>query len=1155
MVCPACEIENRVSARFCRECGASLAERCPDCGSVVVAGQRFCDGCGYAFAATKARLVEARAPVAERRLVSVLFADLVGFTALSESRDPEEVRELLSRYFETCRRLVARYGGTVEKFIGDAVMAVWGTPVANEDDAERAVRTALDLVAAASGLADELGAEGLRLRAAVLTGEAAVTVGAVGEGMVAGDLVNTAARVQAEADPGAVLVGDATRRATEAAIAYEEVGFRQLKGKAEPQRLHRALRVIAARRGEGRTPGLEPPFVGRAREFALVKDLFHACAEERRARLVSIIGVAGVGKSRVSWEFEKYVDGLADGVRWHRGRCLAYGDGVAYWALAEMVRMRARISEDDAPEAAIAKLREALVAVIPSVEERDFLEPRLAHLLGLAVRSAPDKEDLFSAWRLFFERMAEQEPVVLVFEDLQWADSGLLDFVEYLLHWSRGHAIYVLTLARPELAERRSDWGAGRRSFTSLFLEPLDAREIDALLCGLAPGLPDELRVRIGVRAEGVPLYAVETVRMLLDRGLLVRVGHEYRPPGPIETLDVPETLHALTAARLDALSSEERRVLEDAAVLGRSFTREGLAALSGRSREELEPSLQSLLRKEIFSIQADPLSPEQNQISFMQDLLRRVAYDTLSIHARKQRHIDAAHHLEREGEDELTAVIAAHLLDAYRASTGGTDEAELRTQARAALTKAAERASSLASAAAAAEAFAEAAALADDSTEEAELLERAGLASLQDGALEDAGRLLARAAQLVDEAGLQGAALRIASRRAEVLRAADRVGEAVTMLAPAYEAAPKDEPDPDVARAAAELARLRYFAGEPEHSVEAVETALDMAEALQLPEVLAEALTTKSFLVWRRPHESLALLREGLAVARDHGLPRSALRAQFNLSGVLIEHDRTREARAELEAALVTARQRGDRDWELPLIGQLIDVLVHLGDWDEAAALADSSDVTEVAPSIGVTPTARLLIERGDLDRARSLLATHKAMGTSTDLQAKASLLQGEALLARAEGRYHDALAAADESIDLWRTIGEQHYAIETLAESAIAAFDGGAIEHAETLLAQLESWPLIERRPRSAAHEALIRATILAAQGVSAEQEFARAAEIFRELELPFWTALTLLSDGQSKDDPHARETLLREAAAIYERLGALPWLERTRSGSHAF
>ncbi|MGB2952425.1 MAG: adenylate/guanylate cyclase domain-containing protein [Gaiellaceae bacterium] len=269
-------------------------------------------------------------PAAERRLVSVLFTDLVGFTTLSEERDSEEVRELLSRYFETARLVIDRFGGTVEKFIGDAVMAVWGTPVAYEDDAERAVRAALDLLPAVAALGAEMGAPTLQARAGVLTGETAVTLNAEGEGMVAGDVVNAASRIQALASPGAVLVGDATRRASEAAIAYEDAGVQELKGKAEPLQLWRALRVIAARRGEGRATALEAPFVGRDGELRLVKDLFHAASDEHRARLVSVVGVAGVGKSRLSWEFQKYVDGLIEQISWQRGRCLAYGEGVAF---------------------------------------------------------------------------------------------------------------------------------------------------------------------------------------------------------------------------------------------------------------------------------------------------------------------------------------------------------------------------------------------------------------------------------------------------------------------------------------------------------------------------------------------------------------------------------------------------------------------------------------------------------------------------------------------------------------------------------------------------------------------------------------------------------------------------------------------------------
>jgi len=358
-------------------------------------------------------------PVTERRLVTVLFADLVGFTALSESRDPEEVRELLSTYFEVARSFVERYGGTVEKFIGDAVMAVWGTPVANEDDAERAVRAALDLVDAVSSLGEEVRARGLNARAGVLTGEAAVNLGAEGQGMVAGDLVNTASRIQSVAEPGAVLVGESTRRASEAAIAYADAGFHELKGKAEPARLHRALRVVAGRGGLMKSEGLEPPFVGRDRELKVVKDLFHASVEDRKAHLVEVTGIAGIGKSRLGWEFFKYMDGLQRLFFWHRGRCLSYGEGVTYWALAEMVRGRAGILEGEDRSSALAKLHDAVERYVPDREDRRFVEPRLAHLLSLEDRQAPDKADLFAGWRLFFERLAEQDPVSIGFEGMR----------------------------------------------------------------------------------------------------------------------------------------------------------------------------------------------------------------------------------------------------------------------------------------------------------------------------------------------------------------------------------------------------------------------------------------------------------------------------------------------------------------------------------------------------------------------------------------------------------------------------------------------------------------------------------------------------------------------------------------------------------------
>jgi class 3 adenylate cyclase len=336
MTCPGCRTDVRAGLKFCPTCGTRLALSCPACSAPAEIGARFCGECGTDLQAARPPaaatapaildngVVSSPAAVSERRVVSVLFADLVGFTPLSEGLDPEEVRELLGRYFDAARQVIGRYGGTVEKFIGDAVMAVWGTPMAREDDAERAVRAALELVAAIPAIGGKTG--DLKVRAGVVTGEAATTVGAEGQGLAAGDVVNTASRIQSVAPPGGVLVDDATRRATERPIAYDDAGTRELKGKAEPVHVWQAMRVVAGIRGAARTAALEPPFVGRDAELRLVKELFHNAVAEGRARFVSVVGAAGVGKSRLSWEFDKYVDGLAEGVLWHYGRCLSYGE-------------------------------------------------------------------------------------------------------------------------------------------------------------------------------------------------------------------------------------------------------------------------------------------------------------------------------------------------------------------------------------------------------------------------------------------------------------------------------------------------------------------------------------------------------------------------------------------------------------------------------------------------------------------------------------------------------------------------------------------------------------------------------------------------------------------------------------------------------------
>ena len=598
MVCGECGTPNEAGRKFCMECGSSLAVVCPACGSPNAPQSKFCGECGAALGGqTDDAPAAAVRPATERRLVSILFADLVGSTSLAEGRDPEEVRELLTRYFDAARDTIERYGGLVEKFIGDAVMAVWGTPTAHEDDAERAVRAALELLDGVEALGTAVGVE-LRARAGVLTGEAAATVGAENQGIVAGDLVNTASRLQSSAEPGAVLVGEATFQAAGKAIAFERVGDLTLKGKEEPVAAWRALRVVGERGGANRSDAIEPPFVGRAEELRLIKELLRSTGNERKARLVSVSGIGGIGKSRLAWEFEKYADGLIEDLYWHRGRCPAYGDGVAFWALGEMVRMRAGIAETDDPGAAARKLTASVARWVADPEERRWIEPRLAHLLGLEAAPSGDREELFAAWRTFFERIAEHGTTVMVFEDLQWADGGMLDFIESMLEWSRNLPILIVTLARPELAERRPNWGSGSRSFSALHLEPLPDVAMIELVTGLVRGLPAAGVDRIVARAEGVPMYAVETVRMLADRGVLQAGADRYELLGEVAELDIPPTLHALIAARLDALAVEDRGLLQDASVLGKSFTPNGLAAISGQAREALEPRLRELTQE-----------------------------------------------------------------------------------------------------------------------------------------------------------------------------------------------------------------------------------------------------------------------------------------------------------------------------------------------------------------------------------------------------------------------------------------------------------------------------------------------------------------------------------------------------------------------------
>jgi predicted ATPase/class 3 adenylate cyclase len=1154
VTCGVCGQTNEAGRKFCGECGSPLTLACASCGSPNAPGVKFCGECGAALTAHPTPTVASVAsPQAERRLVTVLFVDLVGFTSASENRDAEDTRELLTRYFDTARQIVERYGGTIEKFIGDAVMAVWGAPVAQEDDAERAVRAALELVGAMPTLDPALQA-----RAGVLTGEAAVTLGAEGQGMVAGDLVNTASRVQGAAEPGTAVVGDSTKRASEAAVAYEDAGLHTLKGKSEPTRLWRALRVVAARRGEGRSTGLEAPFVGRERELRLAKDVFHATAEEGHSHLLSVVGVAGIGKSRLAWEFEKYVDGLVEEAWWHRGRCLAYGEGVAYWALAEMIRMRARITEDEPAEEALAKLSSVLDEIVADAGDRAFVEPRLQHLLGLADRVAPDRQDLFSGWRLFLERMAEQYPVILVVEDIQWADAALIEFLEYLLEWSRAFPIFVLTLARPEVSERHETWGAGIRSFTSLQLEPLPDAAIDALLRGLVPGLPADAVTRIRERADGIPLYAVETVRSLLDRGLLEATEGEYRVVGDLTRLDVPETLHALIASRLDGLPERERRLLQDAAVLGKTFSARGLAALAPQA-EDVEGLLATLVRKELLFLDTDPRSPERGQYGFLQALVQRVAYETLSRRDRKAKHLAAARYLSEQAgiePDEIAEVIATHYLDAHRAEPGSADASEIKEAAREWLTRAGERAASLAATDDALRIFSAAAELADEPLDRARLLERAGDRARAADRLDASETLLREAHALTEQARATHDGARVAALLGLTVWQRGRLQEGIDLMEDAFAVLSGDEPDADVATLAAQLGRLHHFAGDPQQAAARIEVALDIAEELRLAEVLASALNTKSLIVRHHLYEADALLRQALRIALDNDLVFEALRAYNNLVVLVTSSDRDEEVLPLLHEALALAQRRGDRFWERALtVGVCEDERLR-GAWNEALERAAGLPVGEAATDavLGsvVAGLARIHIERGDRETARTLLAKLPADTDTSDVQMRGIALWRQYVEAELDERYDEAIAVVAESIVGAADLVPAQVIAELLHDTARYATLNGNHEAALRVAAKVEALPATIRVRSVNAQLHRLRANAAAADGRdgAAVDAYALALANARNLGYAYWLAPVLadyggwlFSVGQLED----AAPLLAEARELFERMGAVVWLRR--------
>ncbi len=774
---------------------------------------------------------------------------------------------------------------------------------------------------------------------------------------------------------------------------------------------------MSKRKGLGRSDRLEAPFVGRDPELRLLKDLFHATAREGRVRLVSITGQAGIGKSRLAWEFLKYLDGVVEGVWWHDGRSPAYGEGVTFWALGEMIRSRAGLLDTDDEETTRAKVAEMVATHVPDEAERASIVPAMLALLGAGEAPAGGRDELFRAWRTFFERLSATGTVGLLFEDLHWADAGLLDFIDYMLEWTRGVPILIITLARPELLERRPDWGAGRRNFLALGLEPLAEPAMRELLAGLVPGLPAATTRSIIQRADGIPLYAVETIRMLLADGRLREVDGHYEPVGELGELAVPETLQALIAARLDSLDPTDRTLLQDAAVLGQTFTLAGLAAVSGEEPSVLEARLHDLQRLELIDREIDPRSPERGMYGFVQALIREVAYGTLARRDRRSRHLAAARFFESLEEDELAGALAAHYFAAWQAAPDGPEGDAVAIQARLALVGAADRALKLGSPEGAIGFLDQALTVVTDPADRAPILERAGRAAAVSLQPERAETLLREAIDLRRAMGDLPGTFRAISALASALITDRRLESAGTLLEPAVSEAEGAADGADLAVLLCTLARVRFAQDRVDEGLALIDRGLAIAEREELFELLTEGLITKGSLMSKagRPVEGIALVEAARRLAVEHGFPAWEGRALVSLSLNMAIRD-PRAALALEREAIALARRIGQRAMELLLIGNAGEDSIRTGDWDFQSAEFASLDELEIEPKIRLPMEAASMVIgllRGTVDADEIEARYGELVRNVEDVDVASSDRDIRGWLAFTSGRFADAATA----------------------------------------------------------------------------------------------------------------------------------------------
>ncbi|HEX5468880.1 MAG TPA: AAA family ATPase [Gaiellaceae bacterium] len=1131
--CTACGFVNPDAARFCGRCGASLGIACRTCGALVAGKHAYCTTCGASLSESQ-----------ERKTVTVLFADLVGFTRRAERLDPEEVRGLLAPYHARLRRELERFGGTVEKFIGDAVVALFGAPAAHEDDPERGVRAALAVREAIADLDTAQPGLDLHVRIAVTTGEAVVALDAqpsAGEGMAAGDVLNTASRLQAAAPVDGILVDAATYFATSESIEYRAAAAVEAKGKAEPIAVWEALSpqkqpdAAALQRRRGR-------FVGRRAELAALEDALARAERERSVQLVTLVGEPGIGKSRLVYEFYTARAERDEAVIWQMGRCLPYGDGVTFWALGEMVKSQAGVLATDEASEAAAKLETAVEAVV-GADEAAWVAGHLRSLVGLGgtLDAGGDRRgEAFAAWRRYFQALADGRKLVLVFDDLHWADDGLLDFIDHLVEWVEDTPLLVVGTSRPELLERRPGWTGTRENALMLPLPALSDSDTSTLVASLLENtaLSPEAHAALLAHAGGNPLYASEYVRMLVDRGLL-RAGDQGDLAGE---LPLPESVQGIVATRLDALPAAEKRLLQDAAVIGKAFWAGALVALGGTHRWRVEEQLLRLERLGFVRRERRSSVARETQYAFWHVLFRDVAYSQIPRWRRADSHRAAAAWIESlnvERAEDRAEMLAHHYLSALEfARAAGQETAALTERARLAVREAGDRATSLQAFPRAVRFYRAALELwprADP--ERAELLLRLGQSQFHAEAAGDDVLSEARDAFLA---------------RSEHERAAEAIvllgellwtrGEAEAFLRFEEAAALLEHAPPSHAKAhvLSSLARFLTIAEKNERAIGVGLEALAMADELGREEIRAHALAGIGRARIRIGDDrGFADLEQSIAVSIDINSPE-CVRGYVNLGNALVETGALERAFDLYENGRRAARRFGDADRILWLEGERLYESYWRGLWDECLRLADSlvAQVEAGSPN-AIEQDARFVRSRIRLARGDSpgaLEDSERALELGRRAGYPEMLIPALALCSRvlaSAGRLESAASHAEELLTFWPARVPTSYWIADLG------FTAPALDRVPSLL---------EGAGRAMAGNRWLEGAVAAAGG-----DFQQAAEIYADIGSRPDEAVARLRAAEALVRAGVREEGEAERASALElarRLGAKAYVREAET-----